>query len=52
VFNGMGQQITQVTVKDGANNSYIFDLSHYQSGTYIVRAVFTDRVVTRKIIKL
>jgi hypothetical protein len=53
VFNGMGQQIAQVTViKDGANNSYTFDLSHYQSGTYIVRAVFTDRVVTRKVIKL
>lgn len=53
VFSSVGQKIAEISVaKEGANNSYTFDLSHYQSGTYIVRAVFTDRVVTKKIIKL
>jgi hypothetical protein len=53
VFNMMGQKIKEVSISsDLANNNYNFDLSEYPKGTYIVRAVFTDRVVTRKIIKL
>jgi len=53
LFNGIGQKITEVIVtKDGASNYYNFDLSRYAKGTYIVRAIFTDRVVTKKIIKL
>lgn len=53
LFNTIGQKIAEFTVvKDGANNNYTFDLSRYQSGTYIVRAVFTDRVITRKVIRL
>lgn len=53
LFNDIGQKIAEVVVgKDGANNNYNFDLSHYQRGTYLMRAVFTDRVITRKIIKL
>lgn len=53
VFNGNGQKLSEVIVSSGqANNLYTFDLSRYSSGVYIVRAVFADRVVTKKILKL
>jgi hypothetical protein len=53
VFNSIGQQIAEVRVADNqANNYYRFDLSRYAKGTYIVRALFTDRVLTKKVIRL
>lgn len=53
LFDITGQKIKDVNIaKNGANNLYNFDLSAYQRGTYIVRVVFTDRVITKKIIKL
>jgi hypothetical protein len=53
LFNEMGQKIGEVIVTNGqANNYYSFDLSKYARGMYIVKAIFTDRVLTKKIIRL
>ena len=53
VYNISGQKLVDVNVASGqASNYYRLDITKYNSGTYIVRAVFTDRVVTRKIVKL
>lgn len=51
-FNDIGQKIAEITTAGGANTYYNFDLSRYAKGMYTVRAVFTDRVITKKIIKL
>jgi hypothetical protein len=52
LFNDIGQKISEVQVIDGqANNYYSFDLTAHPKGMYIVRAVFTDRVITKKILK-
>ena len=52
LFNSVGQKIAEVQViNDGANNYYSFNLSGHSSGMYIVRAIFTDRVLTKKILK-
>lgn len=53
LFDATGNKIAEVNTGNGqASNRYVFNLSHYQKGLYIVRAVFADRVVTKKIIKL
>jgi hypothetical protein len=53
LFNDIGQQIAQIDVVVGqANSRYNFDLGRYPRGMYTVRTVFTDRVITKKIIKL
>ena len=52
LFNDIGQKIAEITTAGGANTYYNFDLSRYAKGMYTVRAVFTDRVITKKIIKL
>jgi len=53
IFNLMGQKLEEININNGqANNYYSFNLSKYAAGTYIVRAVFSDRVVMKKIIKL
>ena len=53
VYDIAGQKIAEVS---GANvqtsNYYRFDITRYAAGTYIVRAVFSDRVITNKILKL
>lgn len=52
VYNISGQKLTEVNIQDGqANNSYNIDLTSFAPGTYILRAVFSDRVITRKILK-
>ena len=52
LFNGIGQKIAEVQVSNGqANNYYSFDLTTHPKGMYIVKAVFTDKVITKKIIK-
>lgn len=52
VYSITGQKLAEVTVANGqANNSYRLDISRYAAGTYVVRAVFTDRVVTSKLLK-
>jgi len=53
IFNDMGQKIEEVNIGSSqANNYYNFDLSRYPKGMYIVNAIFTDRVLTKKIIRL
>jgi hypothetical protein len=53
IFNDMGRKIAEVNIGNNQpNNSYNFDLSRYQKGMYIVKAIFTDRVLTKKIIRL
>ena len=53
IFTGVGQKIQEVNVAGlQASNYYSFNLSAYTSGTYYVRVVFKDRVITKKIIKL
>lgn len=52
VFNITGQKILDVNTAGQANNYYSFNLSGYAAGTYIVRAIFTDRVEIRRIVKL
>lgn len=52
VFTTQGQKIEEITIVNGqANNAYRFDISRYSAGTYIVRAVFSNKVITRKILK-
>lgn len=51
VYSITGQKIKELYTGGNANNYYSFDLSSHASGTYIIRAVFTDRVVVKKIIK-
>lgn len=53
VFSTNGQKLAEmVTGSSQANNYYQFDLSRFAAGVYYVRAVFADRVVTRKIVKM
>lgn len=53
VLNEVGQKVAEIRVGEGAaNNLYNFDLSRFASGIYIVRAVFTDKVVVKRILKL
>lgn len=52
VFSSIGQKLAEVTIGSGSvNNTYSFNLSQYPSGAYFVRAVYTDKVQTKKIIK-
>lgn len=53
LFNDIGQKIAEVSISNNqANTYYNFNLSRYAKGMYTVRIVFTDRVLTKKIIKL
>lgn len=51
VFSSIGQRIAETQIPVGqANNYYTYDLSHFSPGIYIVRAYFTDRTITKKIL--
>jgi hypothetical protein len=53
IYTLSGQKLSETTVMVGGGNSlYNFDLSRYPAGMYIVRAVFSDRVVTQKVVKV
>ena len=53
VLNSTGQKVSELAVNAAQGNTlYQFDLSHHAPGVYMVRAVFADRVVNRKIIKM
>lgn len=52
VYSITGQKLTETLTYGQTRNFYSFDLGRYASGTYIVRAVFSDRVIVRKIVKL
>jgi hypothetical protein len=52
VYNLLGQKLAETTISSGsAGNSYRFDIGRYAAGTYLVRAVFGDRVIIQKVIK-
>ncbi|MCW3080004.1 MAG: type sorting protein [Segetibacter sp.] len=52
VYDIAGQKLTEVIIPNGqASNYYRLDITKYSAGIYIVRAVFTDRVITSKILK-
>lgn len=52
IYNMNGQKVAEVLANGPANNLYNLNISNQAAGTYVVRALFSDRVVTRKIIKL
>jgi hypothetical protein len=52
VYNSTGQKITEVIVTGPGANLYNLNISNQPPGMYVVRVVYSDRVVTRKIIKL
>jgi len=53
IYSLAGQKLAEIVVSSGqANNTYTFDISHFADGMYIVRAVFTDKVVTQKLMKI
>jgi Pregnancy-associated plasma protein-A/Secretion system C-terminal sorting domain len=52
IYTMAGQKLMEVNIANGqANNTYNLDISRYAAGIYMVRAVFTDSVVTSKILK-
>jgi hypothetical protein len=52
IFSSTGQKLAETIISRGANNFYSYDLSRYPAGTYIVRTVFTNKVVIRRVVKL
>jgi hypothetical protein len=52
VYSLTGQKITEVAVNGRGNNLYNLNINNQPAGTYIIKVVYSDRVVTRKIIKL
>lgn len=53
VFTAAGVKLIERQVGTGeASNIYNFDLSGYAAGVYFVRAVFSGKVIVKKIIKL
>ena len=52
LYNLMGQKLSENPVVKGEGVAlYNFNISNYPAGTYIVRAVYEDKVTTKKIIK-
>lgn len=51
IYSSAGQKLAVISTSQGQNNYYRFDLGRYAAGTYILRAVFSDKVILRKIIK-
>ncbi len=53
IYNIAGQELAEASIINGqANNYFSFNLSNYAAGTYVVRVVFTDRVIIKKILKI
>ncbi|KAA6439107.1 T9SS type A sorting domain-containing protein [Dyadobacter flavalbus] len=52
IYNVNGQKIAEQVIAGAVStNVYDFDLTNSPSGLYIVKAVFEDRVLTKKIVK-
>ena len=53
LYNLTGQKLLEQKIVSGSGNpTYQFDINNYPAGTYITRAIFTDRIITKKIIKV
>jgi len=51
IFSTVGQKIAETIITPGqANNYYSYNLSQFAPGVYIVRALFTDKTITKKIV--
>lgn len=51
LYNLTGQKLAEIIVSGPGEVVYNMDISSYPAGMYIVRAVFTDKVLIEKIIK-
>ena len=51
LFNSSGQKLNEVNILGVAPNSYIFDISSYPKGVYVVSAFFADKILVKKIVK-
>jgi hypothetical protein len=52
IFSVMGQKIAETKIVPAeASNSYSYDLGRFASGVYIVHVIFTDKVITEKVLK-
>jgi hypothetical protein len=52
VFNSMGQKVAEKIIGNNAPATlYQFNLGRYASGVYIIRLVYSDHTISRKIIK-
>ena len=53
LYNLTGQKLLEKQIVSGSGIPiYQFDISNYPAGTYIVRAIFTNKIVTKKIFKV
>jgi hypothetical protein len=53
LFNSQGQKMIEKSITPGFGiTAYSFSIGNYPAGTYWVRAVFSDKVLVKKIIKL
>ncbi|WP_353720515.1 M43 family zinc metalloprotease [Dyadobacter sp. 676] len=52
IYNVTGQKVAETVITgEVASNVYNFDLTRFPAGLYIVKAEFSDRVLTKKIVK-
>jgi hypothetical protein len=54
IYNVSGQKVAERLITNGVVNTniYDFDLKHASAGMYFVRAVFEDKVLVRKFVKI
>ncbi|MCE7038823.1 M43 family zinc metalloprotease [Dyadobacter sp. CY312] len=54
IYNVSGKLVAERVIRNGAvpGNIYDFDLKYCSPGLYVVKAVFSDRVLTKKFVKL
>jgi hypothetical protein len=52
IYNMSGQKVAEVMVNGPANNLYNLDISNQAAGAYVVRTIFSDRVVVTRLLKL
>lgn len=51
LYNSAGQQVAEALVNGSAATSYEFNMMKFASGVYVVRIVYSDHVISRKVIK-
>lgn len=51
IFDAAGRKVAERLTGNGGGTRYDFDLGPFANGLYLIRVVYTDRTVTRKVIK-
>jgi hypothetical protein len=52
IYNAAGQKVKETVIRgDVTTNVYDFNLTGYSPGLYIIKAEFSDRILTKKIVK-